>query len=924
MADTLLVDAMNYIGEIFKMFLAPGSPPETGPLSTIDEWGEGLMDTFNGSITGDSAKTLQQKLTEATRNVLSIRQQIIDAEKAGYVPPELKEKLRLAEEEKKSLEGLVSGQKDLNKEQAKAKPQKQAGGSSGGGAGAGSGNRDRVTAEKKTAQEIRDSAIAVLEQQLKDGTIRYEDYVKEKLKIETKFYEDSLQAGDKVNQGTINNIKDLQAEVDKITAKAPKEKKQKGGIGLGDLGLSVDDFLPKPIEIQKSVSEAVTKIAETAVTTLSTKVKESGTKLQTSLVDMVVKGFQKVREYVTSLATEEVFPFTVIAGFLASPLVSGAGALFSSIGSAVGTALSAIGGLGAVLQILLKYVFKFSVYGLLIYGIFTNWDEIVKDVKFIWGALTVTIQTSIKNITDFISALKKAKGSDTIITNITSGFSLLALTATNILGLIKKVVKVVLIGGIVGGFTLALNAVNEFTNKFFTSFGGVDKFAQDLVSTTVNLSTAFRNVAKNVLSTSDAFFRGDFVEFMNQLRSIPDSIKSAFLDGTVSKFFTDTGNAIRSALPPSVITFFDTVSAKISSVLAPTIGALQPVMLQFSTLWTRLQTTFTQLTPLLLTVGAIIGGILVVALGLVADVILSVLQTLPDIAPFFVRAFGGVTMIITGIVDIFNGLVLAINAGWALIQGDTTTAGNLISQAFLSIQVGITELFGGLYTTVVNLGAGILVAVESFALNFVTNILTALGMDQYASYFTGIKTGFVELLNGLAQDATNIVTGLVDQMTKIFTLLYNRLIGQSIIPDMITGILNAFNIFDTDLGRLISATVQNVLGFFTDLGGKIVGNITSSLSSAGGSISALISGLFSGGTSEQSTTQPTTIDTSGLSVVGSAISQLLPTVTNSVIILQDLLNTFISGTVSLLISIATSTYESFVSVNDILIGENSY
>jgi hypothetical protein len=42
-ANTILSQVLTYIGNIIASFLAPGSPPERGPLSTMDTWGAGLM-----------------------------------------------------------------------------------------------------------------------------------------------------------------------------------------------------------------------------------------------------------------------------------------------------------------------------------------------------------------------------------------------------------------------------------------------------------------------------------------------------------------------------------------------------------------------------------------------------------------------------------------------------------------------------------------------------------------------------------------------------------------------------------------------------------------------------------------------------------------------------------------------------------------
>jgi len=71
-----LVDALNYVGDTISSFMAPGSPPEEGPLSTIDKWGQELMDLFGAGIeeidthSFDEALKDMKKVAEATGNEL--------------------------------------------------------------------------------------------------------------------------------------------------------------------------------------------------------------------------------------------------------------------------------------------------------------------------------------------------------------------------------------------------------------------------------------------------------------------------------------------------------------------------------------------------------------------------------------------------------------------------------------------------------------------------------------------------------------------------------------------------------------------------------------------------------------------------------------------------------------------------------------
>ncbi len=49
-ANGVLRDTLIDVGNMIANYLAPGSPPKMGPLSTIDEWGRALMEVFGASI----------------------------------------------------------------------------------------------------------------------------------------------------------------------------------------------------------------------------------------------------------------------------------------------------------------------------------------------------------------------------------------------------------------------------------------------------------------------------------------------------------------------------------------------------------------------------------------------------------------------------------------------------------------------------------------------------------------------------------------------------------------------------------------------------------------------------------------------------------------------------------------------------------
>ena len=61
-ASSIIQSAVEFIGDIIGSFLEPGSPPEKGPLSTIDKWGAPLMNTYLKGFKSADFKLLKTAL----------------------------------------------------------------------------------------------------------------------------------------------------------------------------------------------------------------------------------------------------------------------------------------------------------------------------------------------------------------------------------------------------------------------------------------------------------------------------------------------------------------------------------------------------------------------------------------------------------------------------------------------------------------------------------------------------------------------------------------------------------------------------------------------------------------------------------------------------------------------------------------------
>lgn len=858
MADSLITEAMNYIGSIFQSFLMGQSPPAEGPLRDIDTWGGQLIDTFTGSMSKVDTDPLKQglgairdvfssfDLGAATADVLAIEQQIIDAEAKGFVPAELRKQLQLAKDKVTLLEQQGQLQEQVNEAQEKGVELGTKGAEAkGGGAGGGSADRaepkERKTIEKKTALEIKDEALRILDQQLKDGVIKYEDYASDRLKIEEKFYQDTAEEGGQANQETIDNIKHFQDEVQRLQDADKKEKKGKGkgGIGLADLGLSVEDFLPNPVDLQNKVTEGVSKIADKVTVSFTKKIDEAKVKISSKLAEVFTSAFDRIRTFVTGLTPDQIFPFSIVVGIFAAPVINKIFGFFEGIIPFIGRMITSMGGLGKIFLGLGKTLLKFSIAGFIVYSLIVRWDDVVATATQLFDSLKKSIGQTITNVQEFFKVLKESGLGEKIVSKFGSAFSKLGLVVTQIGGLIqlvvKKLVKILVVEFIA--------KIIEFSNAVVENFGGVEAFTKSLGYALLELATTADNVAGVLINALGALNTGDFDRFLKEIRSIPAVISASLGTGLITSFsktlFESIGKAFQNligGLPPEVQTVFRDIAAGFQAFFSQ--GRLGG---EFANLLVQLKELFITLIPTIKNVAIVFGVIAAV----VINIVVSALQGLVAALPFVELALAGVIRFITGAIDLFTGFALLVQAVWKAATGDTEAARVLFDQAFSNIAAGITGIIGGILQTIAATGAGILAFVVSFVGSFLANILMFIpGYESLGLTIRNFTTATLLTIQELLTQALTIFSGLSNQLRVIlpalfnfilqkagefvigivqfFTNLYNNLVGESIIPDMVTAIVAEFLRLAVDGVQAVVTFISEVQRVFSDAKAKFI------------------------------------------------------------------------------------------------------
>lgn len=231
-------------------------------------------------------------------------------------------------------------------------------------------------------------------------------------------------------------------------------------------------------------------------------------------------------------------------------------------------------------------------------------------------------------------------------------------------------------------------------------------------------------------------------------------------------------------------------------------GVFAPIWQQLATTWqsqiapalAHLQAALAPLAPALQVIGAIIGGVVIVALGLLVGVLSAVAQGLAGFLQGIIQAVGGVIQFFSGLVTFLAGILSFIVD---LVSGNFGALGNDLA----NIWHGIADMFSGIWNTI-----------------------------------AGIFRAAVGLIWG-------IISGFIQGIIGFFQGLWNDLVGHSIVPDMVNGIINWFAKLPGEAMSAVSGLASQLMGFFGNLaneamnaGANIIRQLAAGIMSAIGAV----------------------------------------------------------------------------------------
>jgi len=871
-ASSVIMDAVNYIGELISSFLEGSSPPEQGPLSTIDQWAKGLVDTFSsgfddadfsfmtdvlGSISDaltkanfDSVKQglvglvdeinrtgnfstesfnaltaqlgegneelkktleLNLELEKARKNVLDVESEVAAAEKAGFVPSALRSKLDAAKKEQSQAEKNIKTQEAFLKFQKLGLDDIQKSSASAGKAAA-----NAAKAGTKAVKEAVDKQLefiqsgfarekALLDEKLARGAISYEEYLGELIKLEEKYVDASLEEGLTGNlEEHIANLNKLRAELETLKKTAKEAGKGTGLIPEDLLGKILEPIaLPKLDEVSTKITAAFKDIGSTIGANFSdafeVSVKQKLPEAMGRIGSSILEGLKRIFGRLTS------GELTAKEGIIGTLLLGGGAA----------AALKALAPIGVSLLKILSIAKRFTPVGLALFLVFRNWDKISAALTATWEFLT-DIWTKFTG---------KLGGTEATIRTITGILQNLADVARTIGGNIQELISNILKGEPV--------SFQDFSNVF--DFSGLNLEPIKVVGRA--MFDALKEAISERFNTEGLIPKMDPAIAAN-ITGILDKIKQAFAD------FMKEGE-----LGAELARLFKIISDNVPAALA-LLGAMVPALLAITN-------TTGAVTPVIgsLTIG-ISKFIPIVAAAMV------VIRHFGEIWPFVSDALAGVVRVI-------SGAVLVIGGFFKLFSDETRTEG--IKQ----IWQGTADIFTGSVDVMLNAGSALAV----FFVNMVgdisgtiANLLTAMGFGPEVTQpflnvqeaMTHISTAFINTVAQVRvtlQQLNFLISYFLGQVNDFIIgwaqKIYDYLVGNSIIPDLINGIVALFASLPgqliaslaglgTSIGKIFIDAVSILPGLLAPILEGKLGIVVRGAAAVFGNLKTILSTIFMG------------------------------------------------------------------------------
>lgn len=298
--------------------------------------------------------------------------------------------------------------------------------------------------------------------------------------------------------------------------------------------------------------------------------------------------------------------------------------------------------------------------------------------------------------------------------------------------------------------------------------------------------------------------------------------------------------------------FFGPVIDAVKSAGAAIMSSLHPSFAIVANLWNQqlkpafmqLWQTLQQLAPLFEIVGAVIGGVLVIAFGILVAVLGGLVHAFAQVLVGIATILGGLVMIVTGAIHIIIAIIMFLPA---LLYGIFTGNFGPLKAAWASLWTGIGLIAKGIVTTIVGVFISMFGPIIGFFTGFVAGIIAFFqhlfdvlvghsivpdlinsilkwigSLPEKAFVFIlNLVTGIINFFLTLEMKVLGAVTSLV--MNILTTLLHLEMVAIQYVLLMVSMLFNLFNTLSGGVLGRVMGMVNGLIDHFSSLPGKIVG-----------------------------------------------------------------------------------------------------
>lgn len=482
-------------------------------------------------------------------------------------------------------------------------------------------------------------------------------------------------------------------------------------------------------------------------------------------------------------------------------------------------------------------------------GIFAVVAGVIPIVVTAFGVLIVVVGSVISAVGTIIGVL--AVLSPEIIAIVAgigilvAGFTTLLLSSDTIRnGIINAFTAI--IGKVKEAATFVMKHINDIKNSFIGLFQGLATGNFDKLKESLS-----KMIPPEAMKTVNVI-----ISNLSKMRDIIVSVR----DGVV-KFAT----TIIKAFEPLGKTILDTIKKFDLKGIYESFG--------------KLLTSLKQLLPVIQVVGAVIGGILATALGIIVSLLNGIISALPNLIQLFTSVWTGIVGVIQTavgiIVAIFTGDMTILKQGlmnlWEGIKGIFVNAIMFIVNLVKGFVEGLISFFKGLYdvlvghsiipdmvkaiiqwfntmkdfvTTIVNAVKDVVITVWNAVKTAINAVVSAI-VAVIKAEFTIMKT----VINTVLDTIKTVVTTVWNAVKTVFTTVLNAIkeVVTTVwngIKSTTTTVLNAISSVVTSTWNSIKSSVTTVLNAISSTATSVWNGIKSNIASAVNGIKSTVTSVF--------------------------------------------------------------------------------